>query len=180
MNLRIMITMIALLGTSMIMTSCYYHDDTPTDSSGNASVKSVHFTIYQNDWQRDGSNLWYYELNENWIHWDIVDYGAVLVYMEAANLSDSWLMLPATMHYNDNGKQYVQEFMAWHSHKKIEVQYVDSHPLFPQLIDYNLKLKAIIIADYPWAQQKLEGVDINSYNAVSKALDIKEEIELEF
>jgi hypothetical protein len=173
--LRTTMILLLVIASGAIFNSCVYNEDSPFESEDQAYIKTIRYTIHPYNWVRDGNNIWYHKLKDSWINWDIVDYGAVLVYMEAANQNDSWLLLPTTMYYEENGIQYVQEFQAWHSHQTIEIQYVDSHPIEPLLLDYDLRIKAIIIGDYYSTWDQLKGVDLKSYDAVARALNIDED-----
>ena len=65
---------------------------------GNANVKSGTVVTKAADWEWDKDALnWYVDLEWDAIDYDMVDFGAVLVYMESPGDFYAWHQLPLTL-----------------------------------------------------------------------------------
>lgn len=74
----------------------------PPGHDGNANVQSATVEIKASDWVWDDNALnWYLDLQWDAIDLDMVDYGAVLVYMENPGDFYGWHQLPLTLYPND-------------------------------------------------------------------------------
>ncbi|MBI5326442.1 MAG: hypothetical protein HZB41_14415 [Ignavibacteriae bacterium] len=161
---------------SVLLASCIRHDEGPTGPQGppgNANVKSFTYTIYPNDWIASSDpNLWYYDKRCDLVTTDIVDFGAVLFYLQETSGKLSWISLPSTSLYRDNGQAYTTEYQPWHSDYTLSIQWIDTHPVSPRRPTWNCVIKAIIIADYPYSVLLSKGVDLDNYEQVANALNL--------
>jgi hypothetical protein len=134
----------------------------PEGPAGNANVKSVTFKIYPSDWVvRDmGSTgfVWDYTFYSPLVTSDIVNYGAVLFYMKDTNGDNAWASIPSTFVYSDkdasdpNGdKKYFESYDAWYSIGAMQISYRCQLKDGQKVPDYDVFIKAVVIADYPYA-----------------------------
>ncbi|TAL68342.1 MAG: hypothetical protein EPN82_10980 [Bacteroidetes bacterium] len=167
------------LASMLLLNGCFNTHDGPIGPQGpegppgNANVKSFTYTIHPNDWLASNDpNLWYFDQHCDYVTPDIVDYGAVLFYLKETSGKLSWISLPTTSLYRDNGQAYTTEYQPWHSDYTLSIQWIDTHPTNPRKPTWDCVIKAIIIADYPYSVLKSKGVDLNNYEQVMSALNI--------
>ena len=90
-----------LLMSLFAITSCEGPQG-PPGHDGNANVQSATVETTPYDWFWDeGALNWYLDLEWDAIDLDMVDYGAVLVYMENPGEFYGWHQLPLTIYPND-------------------------------------------------------------------------------
>lgn len=177
-NLRIL-SLVLVASVTLLFNGCMKLDEGPVGPQGppgNANVKSFTYTIHPGDWILSSDpNLWYYDRYCEYVTPDIVDYGAVLFYLKETSGKLSWIALPSTSLYRDNGQVYSTEYQPWHSDYTLSIQWIDSHPTNPRKPTWDCVIKAIIIADYPYYSMKSKGVDINNYEQVKAAFNLADD-----
>ena len=152
-------------------------DQGPAGLDGNANVYSAVVETRSDNWKWDSDALnWYVDFD--WVDGitpDIVDNGAVLVYMENPNPSYySWHQLPLTLYVSDNYSS------------TIETTYYDGGlSLFWTNSDLNqhfnpcnelstdaLSFKVVAIGGYAFSNNS--GCDFSDYEAVKKTFNLED------
>lgn len=123
---------------------------------GNANVVGKTVTVSPNSWIFDNGDyytLYYYEA----ITQEVVDRGAVFIYLEATN--GVWQQLPYTYYFSETGSY---SFIALHKLGQVGIIMTRSDLLQPDLPE--LKFKIVVMAA---AAFKLNGdVDYSNYDEV--------------
>lgn len=148
----------------------------PAGLEGNANVQSATVETIASDWSWDANALnWYVDFNWDAIDFGIVDYGALLVYMENPDTSFyAWHQLPLTIYPND---QYSSS---------LEVSYYDyGFTIFWTNSDLNqgqnpcnlydsgiLEFKTVLIDATSYSKYK--NMDLSDYSTVKKLFKIEE------
>jgi hypothetical protein len=127
---------------------------------GNANVHS--YLYHVTSWTLDGTE-YYNVLLADYITQDILDNGAVLVYM--SNGSGSWLALPFTMWYNGYGEVTSQVISVG----GITIWVSDSD-LAPQAYPGNIDFKVVAIGGS--TKSAMSAIDLKDYSAVAKFLKL--------
>ena len=100
------LTVICMTLVAMIFAVSCRGPQGPEGPMGNANVCSSTVTVHSSDWYWDNNTSWRVDLRYEAINVDIVEHGAVLVYMEDR---DTWRQLPYTFYYNgfdEQGNEY--------------------------------------------------------------------------
>lgn len=144
--------------------------------NGNANVKSETVVTTAGDWVWDGNACnWYLDLEWDAIDFDMVDYGAVLVYME--NPDDdfyAWHQLPLTL-YPDEQYSTTLETVYYNYGLTIFWTNSDLQQHENPCDFYNTKLEFKIVLIDAFAYSKYKNEDLSDYETVKKLFDITEE-----
>ncbi len=140
---------------------------------GVPGMETIFFEMYQNDWfaSSDQFGRWFYTINMPEITEDVVNNGAVLCYRRA-NIPEyeAFEAMPITTLIREDGIQFTNELWYSHSVGKLDIDWWDSHPTDPIAPGYDMYFKIVIL--HPSSINKLDGVDVNDYNAVAKVLEL--------
>lgn len=126
---------------------------------GNANVVSKTFT---SNWILE-DNFWYTVFDYPAINQDILDRGAVLVYLK---VESSHLQLPVTLYLNEN---YSSTLSVYHSLGMVTIYWDDSDLLTP-IEPGNYNFKVVVIAASTLAQYP--GLNLSSYSEVASVLNL--------
>ncbi|MBR5780942.1 MAG: hypothetical protein IKY27_03020 [Bacteroidales bacterium] len=143
---------------------------------GNANVQSATVETVAADWGWDDNSCnWYLDLEWDAIDLDMVDYGAVLVYME--NPSDNfygWHQLPLTLYPND---QYSASLETIYYDYALTIFWTNSdlqkHQNPCDFYGTDLTFKVVLIDASLYAQYQNE--NLSDYETVKKLLNIQDE-----
>ena len=142
---------------------------------GNANVKSGTVVTKAADWEWDKDALnWYVDLEWDAIDYDMVDFGAVLVYMESPGDFYAWHQLPLTLYPND---QYSATLETVYYDYAVTVFWTNSdlqrHENPCRFYDDNIEFKVVLIDAMTFSQYQNE--DLSNYETVKKLFNIIEE-----
>ena len=143
----------------------------PPGHDGNANVQSATVETKAADWFWDENALnWYLDLEWDAIDLDMVDYGAVLVYLE--NPDDNfygWHQLPLTLYPND---QYSTTLETIYYDYALTIFWTNSdlqqHENPCDFYDANLTFKVVLIDATTYA--KYQNEDLSKYENLKKLL----------
>lgn len=165
--------LIALFAALLMASSCRGKDGRDGRDGKDANVASSTVTVNSGDWYWDGTS---YRVDIDYanITPNIIDYGAVLVYMEVSN---TWRQLPMTYYYYDD--TYSSYFSS-----SLEVSTYDNGlSIFwteNDLSDVGApephRFKIVVIEASIYATRS--DVDFTDYTAVKKAFNINTENEV--
>lgn len=170
--------LIALFAALVMASSCRRENNCSNCNNNNgANVASSTLTINSNDWYWDNNTSWRVDIDYNNITQDIINRGAVLVYMESQN---TWRQLPMTFYYSINGSSGVE-----YRSSSLEVSSFDKGlSIFWTESDFNNsyrpdthRFKIVVIEANIYATRS--DVDFSDYDAVRKAFNITYEREVE-
>lgn len=157
------------------VTSCQGPQGEP-GLNGNANVKSetVKTTAADWVWDSDACN-WYLDLEWNAIDYDMVDYGAVLVYMENPNDDFyAWHQLPLTLYPNE---QYSTTLETVFYDYGLTIFWTNSdlqqHENPCRFYNTNIEFKIVLVDALTYSKYKNE--DLSNYETVKELFDITEE-----
>ncbi len=141
-------------------------------TGGNTGMKTVFFNMAMQDWTPTGDKgRWFYSLQMPEVTQDVVDNGAVLCYRRnIINGIETFEAMPVTTLIEENGVLFSNEIWYSHYNGYIDFDWWDSHPTEPLSPGYDMYFKIVIL--YPMYAYKLKNVDVNDYQAVSKALEL--------
>ena len=164
---KLCFSFLAIFAALVLTTSCRGRDGRDGNDGRDANVASSTLTVNGNDWRWDGVS---YRVDIDYanITPNIIDYGAVLVYMEVSN---TWRQLPMTYYYYD--EQYSAYFSSslevstynnglsvfWTENDMTDVGAPGTH-----------RFKIVVIEASIYAARS--DVDFSDYDAVRKAFDI--------
>lgn len=142
---------------------------------GNANVQSATVESIAVDWKWDANALnWYLDLEWDAIDLDMVDYGAVLVYMENPGEFYGWHQLPLTLYPND---QYSSTLETVYYDYGLTIFWTNSdlqrHQNPCEFYNTNLTFKVVLIDATTYA--KYQNEDLSDYETVKKLFNITEE-----
>lgn len=163
-----------LVSTLFITTSCRGPQGEP-GRDGNANVKSETVVTKANDWSWDANSCnWYIDLEWDAIDYDIVDYGAVLVYMENPNNDFyGWHQLPLTLYPND---QYSTTLETIFYDYGLTIFWTNSdlqrHQNPCDFYNTNIEFKIVLIDGLTYSKYKNE--DLSDYETVKKLFNLTE------
>ena len=143
----------------------------PVGPTGNANVASSTVTVRSSDWYFDNNTSWRVDLKYEAINADIVEHGAVLVYMEDRN---TWRQIPFTFYYN----QFDEDGNEYFYSSSLEVSsYEDGVSIFWTENDFydgyrpdEHRFKIVVIEASVFASRP--DVDYSSYEAVKAAYQL--------
>ena len=150
-----------ILTSSLIFSSCTKEGPVgPAGKDGNANVVSS--TLTNVSWDEDG-NTWVINLTYPAITQEIINSGAVLVYIGGNN---SYTQLPFTIYSSD---EYSTSFNYAVSVGSIQIECSDSDLILPQQPG-NVNIKVVVIA----SSQKhlIQDTDVSNYNEIKDALNL--------
>lgn len=147
----------------------------PPGQDGNANVQSETVETKSVDWVWDNNALnWYLDLDWDAIDLDMVDYGAVLVYMENPGEFYGWHQLPLTLYPND---QYSSTLETVYYEYGLTIFWTNSdlqqHHNPCELYNTNLTFKVVLIDAAMYS--KYQNEDLSDYETVKKLFNIIEE-----
>ena len=143
---------------------------------GNANVQSATVDVTADNWGwDDNARNWYLDLEWDAIDLDMVDYGAVLVYMENPNENFyGWHQLPLTMYPNDKYSATLETIyydygltIFWTNSD------LQSHQNPCVFYGTNMMFKVVLIDGNIYAQYQNE--DLSDFETVKKLFNITEE-----
>lgn len=158
-----------LLMSLFAITSCEGPQG-PPGHDGNANVQSATVETTPYDWFWDeGALNWYLDLEWDAIDLDMVDYGAVLVYMENPGEFYGWHQLPLTIYPND---QYSTTLETIYYDYGLSVFWTNSdlnqHENPCDFYGANITFKVVLIDASVYAKYKNE--DLSNYENLVKLL----------
>lgn len=164
-----------LLTMMLLVTSCQGPQGEP-GRDGNANVQSATVETKASDWVWDGEACnWYLDLEWNAIDLDMVDYGAVLVYMESPGDFYGWHQLPLTLYPNE---QYSSTLETIYYDYGVTVFWTNSdlkqHQNPCDFYNSNISFKIVLIDAVMYSKYKNE--DLSNYEVVKQLFNITEEI----
>lgn len=141
---------------------------------GNANVKSETVVTTAADWKWDADACnWYLDLEWNAIDYDMVDYGAVLVYMESPGDFYAWHQLPLTL-YPD--AQYSATLETVYYDNALTIFWTNSdlqrHENPCNFYNTNLEFKLVLIDAKVFSDYKDE--DLSDYKTIMNLFDVVE------
>lgn len=152
------------------MTSCQGPKGDPgvPGNDGNANVQSSTVETTAPDWYWDQNSLnWYIDLEWDQIDYDMVDFGAVLVYMENPNDFYGWHQLPLTVYPTDT---YSSTLETLYYDNGLTIFWtnsdLDRHENPCTLYNTNLTFKVVLIDATTYAQHQNE--DLSDYETVKE------------
>jgi hypothetical protein len=158
--------LVAIIFLATILFSC--GTEGPAGPAGNANVKTVTFTVYADDWDKDYTNSFTgYSKVIPLITQNIVNNGVVLVYYKSTS---------GTYWYNWDHTSVSASGSLWSWNHSIEFESLvlfvttTTSDAVPGLIDYNIKV--VIIDGTPSSIQKLKSVDYSDYNQVKTKFNL--------
>ena len=162
--------LVVITTATLLLSSCNIEADHqgpigPEGPTGNANVKSVTFIIHPKDWSlrnlASTGSVWDYKFYSPLVTNDIVNYGAVLYYMKDTRGDNAWASIPSTFVYSEkdasdpNGDtKYFEAFDAWYSKGTMQISYRCQFKNGEIAPDYDVVIKAVVIADYPYVLLK--------------------------
>lgn len=156
------------------MTSCQGPKGDPgvPGHDGNANVQSSTVETTAPDWYWDQNAMnWYVDLQWDQIDFDMVDYGAVLVYMENPGEFYGWHQLPLTLYTTD---MYSSTLETVCYDGGLTVFWTNSdlnqHENPCTLYNTNLTFKVVLIDANTYA--KYQNEDLSDYETVKELLKL--------
>ena len=166
-----------LLVSLFVITSCQgpKGEPGPPGRDGNANVKSSTVKVKASDWVWDANACnWYLDLEWDAIDYDMVDYGAVLVYMENPGEFYAWHQLPLTLYPND---QYSTTLETVYYDYAVTIYWTNSdlkkHENPCDFYDTDMEFKVVLIDAVSFAKHQNE--DLSNYETVKKLFNIVED-----
>lgn len=152
--------------TVISFSACVRGEDGMPGPQGPPGNANVDYMIYDLSVWNYASPSFFVTLNDPQITYDIVDKGAVLVYMYAGN--DQWSQLPQTFYptstYSETWKQFI-------SPGQVEIDVTASDLIQPNNPGH-CTFKVVTIAYRSMLQNK--NVDFSNFEAVKKAFNLKD------
>lgn len=147
----------------------------PPGHDGNANVQSETVATKATDWGWDANaSNWYLDLDWDAIDLDMVDYGAVLVYMENPGEFYGWHQLPLTLYPNN---QYSSTLETVYYDYGLTLFWTNSdlqqHQNPCELYNTDLKFKVVLIDASLYS--KYQNEDLSNYETVKKLFNISDE-----
>lgn len=161
--------------TLFAVTSCQGPKGEP-GRDGNANVYSETVVTVAEDWNWDANACnWYLDLEWDAIDYDMVDYGAVLVYMENPdNEFYAWHQLPLTLYPNE---QYSSTLETVYYDYALTIFWTNSdlqqHENPCRFYNTDLEFKIVLIDAMTYSKYKNE--DLSDYETIKKLFNITEE-----
>jgi hypothetical protein len=139
---------------------------------GETGIKTVFLNMSRFDWKPlETKGRWFYTFSLPEITSDVIENGAVLCYRKSdISEYEAFEAMPIKTLVEENGVLFSNELWYSHSIGKLDIDWWDSHPVEPLSPSYDMYFKVVIL--YPTYTYKLKGVDLEDYNAVSKALEL--------
>lgn len=133
---------------------------------GNANVQSQTVETISSDWDWDAEACnWYLDLQWDAIDFDMVDYGAVLVYMENPTDFYGWHQLPLTLYANE---QYSSTIETVYYDDGLTIFWTNSdlqqHQNPCEFYNANLTFKVVLIDAAMYSKHK--DIDFSNYEIV--------------
>lgn len=143
------------------------------DGNANVYSETVKTTAADWSWDTDACN-WYLDLEWDAIDYDMVDYGAVLVYMENPNDDFyAWHQLPLTLYPNEH---YSSTLETVYYDYALTIFWTNSdmqrHQNPCEFYNTNLEFKIVLLDAFTYSKYKNE--DLSNYETVKKLFDITE------
>lgn len=147
----------------------------PPGHDGNANVQSETVATKATDWGWDANaSNWYLDLDWDAIDLDMVDYGAVLVYMENPGEFYGWHQLPLTLYHNN---QYSSTLETVYYDYGLTLFWTNSdlqqHQNPCELYNTDLTFKVVLIDASLYS--KYQNEDLSNYETVKKLFNISDE-----
>ncbi|MBR4156650.1 MAG: hypothetical protein IKU01_08150 [Bacteroidales bacterium] len=148
----------------------------PPGHDGNANVQSATVETTANDWVWDENSCnWYLDLEWDAIDLDMVDYGAVLVYMESPSESFyGWHQLPLTLYPTE---QYSATLETVYYDYALTIFWTNSdlqrHENPCIFYNTNIAFKVVLIDASLFSQYQNE--NLSDYETVEKLFDLSVE-----
>ena len=164
-----------LVMTLFVITSCRGPQGVP-GQDGNANVQSATVEAVNSDWVWDAAACnWYLDFSWDAIDLDMVDYGAVLVYMENPNSNFyGWHQLPLTLYPND---KYSATLETIYYDYGLTIFWTNSdlqqHQNPCEFYNANLTFKVVLVDASIYA--KYQNEDLSDFETVKKLFNIVEE-----
>ena len=160
------------------MTSCQGPKGEPgrPGKDGNANVQSGTVVVNAEDWAWDANACnWYLDLEWDAIDYDMVDYGAVLVYMENPGEDFyAWHQLPLTLYPTD---QYSATLETVYYDYKVTVYWTNSdlkaHENPCDFYNSDMEFKVVLIDAVLFS--KYQNEDLSNYETVKQLFNITSE-----
>ena len=161
-----------------VVTSCQGPKGDPgrPGKDGNANVQSGTVTVTADDWVWDGNGCnWYLDLEWDAIDYDMVDYGAVLVYMENPGKDFyAWHQLPLTLYPSD---QYSATLETVYYDYAVTIYWTNSdlqkHQNPCDFYNSDMEFKVVLIDAVLYS--KYQNEDLSNYETVKKLFNITAE-----
>jgi len=167
---KLCFSFLAIFAALVLTTSCRGRDGRDGNDGRDANVASSTLTVNSNDWRWDNNTSWRVDIDYDNITPNIIDYGAVLVYMENQN---TWRQLPMTFYYSLNGTdgvEYRSSSLEVSSYDKgLSIFWTESD-FSSQYRPETCRFKIVVIEASIYAARS--DVDFSDYDAVRKAFDI--------
>lgn len=165
------LTVICMTLVAMIFAVSCRGPQGPVGPTGNANVCSSTVFVNHGDWYWDDGTSWRVDIHYEAINADIIEHGAVLVYMEDRN---TWRQLPYTFYYNGFDEEGNEYFYS----SSLEVSsYQDGVSIFWTENDFydgyqpgDHRFKIVVIEASVYASRS--DVDYSSYEAVKTAFQL--------
>lgn len=143
------------------------------DGNANVYSETVKTTAADWSWDTDACN-WYLDLEWNAIDYDMVDYGAVLVYMENPNDDFyAWHQLPLTLYPNE---YYSSTLETVYYDYALTIFWTNSdmqrHQNPCEFYNTNLEFKIVLLDAFTYS--KYQNEDLSNYETVKNLFDITE------
>ena len=148
----------------------------PPGKDGNANVQSATVEVSAEDWVWDANACnWYLDLEWDAIDYDMVDYGAVLVYMENPGKDFyAWHQLPLTLYPND---QYSTTMETVYYDYALTIYWTNSdlqkHQNPCDFYNSDMEFKVVLIDAALYAKHQNE--DLSNYETVKEIFNISAE-----
>lgn len=147
----------------------------PQGPPGNANVQSATVETIDSDWGWDDNACnWYLDLEWDAIDLDMVDYGAVLVYMENPGEFYGWHQLPLTIYPDD---KYSASLETIYYDYGVTIFWTNSdlqkHQSPCDFYNANLTFKVVIVDATLYAKYRNE--DLSDYETVKKLFNITDD-----
>ncbi len=159
------------------MTSCQGPKGEPgrPGKDGNANVQSGTVVVSARDWTWDSDACnWYLDLEWDQIDENMVDYGAVLVYMENPTEFYAWHQLPLTLYPTD---QYSSTLETIHYDFALTIYWTNSdlqrHENPCDFYNTDMEFKVVLIDALSYS--KYQNEDLTNYETVKQIFNITSE-----
>ncbi len=143
------------------------------DGNANVRTETVKTTAYDWEWDENACN-WYLDLDWDAIDYNMVDYGAVLVYMESPGEFYAWHQLPLTLYPNEDYSTTLETVFYDYA---LTIFWTNSdlkrHENPCEFYNTNLEFKVVLIDATLFAEHQNE--DLSNYETVKKLFNIADE-----
>jgi hypothetical protein len=135
------ILLIAIIAIALSNISCTYNESPTRSTEWSDNYSRI---IYKSEWGNVAPGHWFIRLNIPNITYNVLNYGAVLVYYKNIQ-TNNWIQLPySTTLYNVLNQQFSEEIWFGYAFGTLDIDYVYTNPLDMTPPDL-LELKIILV-----------------------------------